>query len=476
MGKAGRVLKEVLETHRISQGKLATSLGIARSNVYRWVNEIRDPGSETVLTIVEALREINPSAAEDFMGLYTSDSTEDEEQPELSTESTEESKVNPISNNVIGLPQVEGLDISAFSRLFTDRTNSYKYIFFLSILDILSRRNFDASSPISFREITIEMLANAWYPNSYFNLSFGLQDQIANKLKSLNLEISEPKFNESDKNYLREEIGKQNLDNLLVGNSSLMRFVPFRLIRPFLRSQLGKIKIDNDVNKRIVPLANKHFNTIKPLYCFDGDYPSTCESLNFHPEWASYIKINYVIVRSWVSWEWLNYMQRRNPSVPAISNKLFPPQKRESLERQTAYWKLVLEHSNLQCIYSGRMLSLDNLSLDHYLPWSLVTHDNLWNLIPTFREVNSAKSNNLPSSIYFSAFVAMQHIGITVSHENMEAKNWNKYVESYIADLRLSEANDLLNLERLRNAYELIVMPQISLATSQGFMPNWSYR
>ena len=148
MGKAGRVLKEVLETHRISQGKLATSLGIARSNVYRWVNEIRDPGSETVLTIVEALREINPSAAEDFLGLYTSDSTENEDQPDLSTESTEESKVNLISNNVIDLPQVEGLDISAFSRLFANTTNSYKYIFFLSLLDILSRRNFDSSSLI----------------------------------------------------------------------------------------------------------------------------------------------------------------------------------------------------------------------------------------------------------------------------------------------------------------------------------------
>jgi hypothetical protein len=169
------------------------------------------------------------------------------------------------------------------------------------------------------------------------------------------------------KKYLRNEIGKQNLDNLMVGNSSLMRFVPFRLIRPFLSSQLGKIEIDNEVNKRIVPLANKYFNTLKPLYCFDGDSPSTCESLNFHPEWASYIKINYVIVRSWVSWEWLNYMQRRNPSVPAISNKLFPPQKRESLECQIAYWKLVLQQTNLQCIYSGRLLSLENLSLDIYL-------------------------------------------------------------------------------------------------------------
>jgi hypothetical protein len=36
-----------------------------------------------------------------------------------------------------------------------------------------------------------EILANAWYPHTYFKLSFGLQDKISDKLDFLNLEISE---------------------------------------------------------------------------------------------------------------------------------------------------------------------------------------------------------------------------------------------------------------------------------------------
>ena len=73
MGKAGRVLKIVLESYDISQTDLAEVLGVGRSNVYRWVNEVRDPNSETVVSIMKALATINPDAATEFKRLYLSD-------------------------------------------------------------------------------------------------------------------------------------------------------------------------------------------------------------------------------------------------------------------------------------------------------------------------------------------------------------------------------------------------------------------
>jgi transcriptional regulator with XRE-family HTH domain len=80
MGQAGKALKKVLETHDISQYRLAAELGLGRSNVYRWVNEVRDPTAETVKDIVQVLRKINPVAAEDFIRLYLGgDLAEDEE-------------------------------------------------------------------------------------------------------------------------------------------------------------------------------------------------------------------------------------------------------------------------------------------------------------------------------------------------------------------------------------------------------------
>lgn len=70
MGHAGKALKEVLKNYQISQNRLAVELGIGRSNVYRWVHEIRDPTAETVRDIIKVLRKINPAAVDDFIGLY----------------------------------------------------------------------------------------------------------------------------------------------------------------------------------------------------------------------------------------------------------------------------------------------------------------------------------------------------------------------------------------------------------------------
>jgi predicted DNA-binding protein (UPF0251 family) len=80
MGKAGQALKQVLDIYGISQNKLAVTMGTGRPNVHRWVNEIRDPVADTVLEIRDALKKINPAAAEEFIRLYLGDATEDENQ------------------------------------------------------------------------------------------------------------------------------------------------------------------------------------------------------------------------------------------------------------------------------------------------------------------------------------------------------------------------------------------------------------
>jgi plasmid maintenance system antidote protein VapI len=77
MGKAGQVLKHVLEKYNVSQYSLAKTLGVERTNVYRWVHEMRDPTAETLLDIVKALKNLNPQAAEEFVQLFLVDTLKD---------------------------------------------------------------------------------------------------------------------------------------------------------------------------------------------------------------------------------------------------------------------------------------------------------------------------------------------------------------------------------------------------------------
>ena len=97
--------------------------------------------------------------------------------------------------------------------------------------------------------------------------------------------------------------------------------------------------------------------------------------------------------------------------MPGIVEKLQPPAARAPLTRQTVWWKeaLPLLGDRARCIYTGAPLDPDDLSLDHYLPWSFVAHDRPWNLVPVSPRVNSAKSDSLPDRRYLAGLAGIQH-------------------------------------------------------------------
>jgi len=366
------------------------------------------------------------------------------------------------------LPPSYSLNTSVLSQLFNSTTNSYKYLFFSALLDILERNLFDCEL-ISFRDLVVEMLANAWYPHVFFKLSFGKQDQISLKLDRLNIQSEKEPITRKD--ILIAILNKSNVDDII---NSLMRYVPFRLMRPFFSRELKGVK-DNAINDSIIELSREFFEQKKPLYCFNSEDYKSIDAIIIHPEWINYIKENLVILKGWVAWSWLNYMQKNNPNTPNLARKLFPLVQRKSLAEQAKYWKLIIEKQPLKCIYSDYILDKKSISVDHYLPWSFVAHDQLWNLIPSIHNVNSAKSNNIPATNYLEKFINLQHQGLIISHQILPKNKWLKYIDCYLSDLKINEPNDLLKLEILTRAYQKTFKPLISLAEIQGFSTNWHY-
>jgi transcriptional regulator with XRE-family HTH domain len=77
MGKAGKALRQVLESHGISQNQLAGVMGVKPFVVFRWFHEKTDPSSETSAEIAKALGQIDPSAAAEFVRLYLGEYLQD---------------------------------------------------------------------------------------------------------------------------------------------------------------------------------------------------------------------------------------------------------------------------------------------------------------------------------------------------------------------------------------------------------------
>lgn len=98
----------------------------------------------------------------------------------------------------------------------------------------------------------------------------------------------------------------------------------------------------------------------------------------------------------------LGYAERMGLAVaPGVAEAAL--EWREPL-RTTAIARLAVErmnarHSNIECIWTGRRLSLARVDIDHCLPWSAWPCGDLWNLLPCDPQVNrNEKRGRLPSA------------------------------------------------------------------------------
>ena len=60
----------------------------------------------------------------------------------------------------------------------------------------------------------------------------------------------------------------------------------------------------------------------------------------------------------------------------------------------------LVEDGSLRCVWSGRTLTRTNLDIDHCFPWSSWPCSDLWNLVPSNRNVNqNEKRGRLPTDL-----------------------------------------------------------------------------
>ena len=347
---------------------------------------------------------------------------------------------------------------SIFSTIFNSTTNSYKYYWWLAILHLIKD---NGSDKLLFDEISFKMLSLVWYPINYYKVSLGKQDQLTKyiiKIKDdflLNDDISETDF---------ILFLKENRDNRIIRNilNKMMKYVPYRFIRPWIKETVALP--DGEVNDIIIKL-HKYNNTVYNINKKnDGIY--------FTKEWFIFLKNNFKIIEEFTLYNLMKYVEKNNPEISNISVRLWRP-KRRKLVLPNKLWKsYITDHTNHSSVFTDLPFSnFNTLSLDHYLPWSYITHDKLWNLHPVKKAVNSSKSNSLPDNKYLEKFIFlqydfMQYIGCSFENELLD-----------YALLFNTNNRTLLNITKDRFASEFKgkLESHIQIASSMGFKENWNF-
>lgn len=364
---------------------------------------------------------------------------------------------------MLSLPQESTIDVNLLERMLEDHlTTSYKLFWFRGIFKEIINNN----KEITFRRIVCRMVVEAWYPLTEYHLNFGMLDKLydlcmlIHKRYNIESSISEPKLLE----FL------EGLDDKEVEASikNFYNMVPYRLLAPFFDTDLRGFP-EGRKNKLITDLSNERESSFYKINRKDK-----CITVN--DDWFNYIYKNQSIVYGWMSYKLIYFLQKRNPNVPAIPFKLEAPQER-NLTKARRFWNEVLGIMPVYDIYTSKELTVQNfkdhgdLSIDHFIPWSFVLHDELWNLVPTFGKVNSAKSNKLPSlENYMGKFCDLQYDAFQIARKN---KKLRSSLEDYLTINKSLDINALLREDIPRDYFissiESTIKPLFQIARNQGY-------
>lgn len=289
----------------------------------------------------------------------------------------------------MNLPYSDKLGIQHLSRLFDNMSECYKLFWFQAFVDVVIA----GKEKASYDGLINQMVVDAWYMVSEYKLNLGpkdtLEDLVHYAYKLSGLKSSE----KSDKvlAFLQNSQDKE----LISKKKVLTLNVPYRLQAPFMPDFKGDAWDGGSTD--IAARINQHQRLLYYFMMISG----LQSEIRFDKDWMEYIQTNQEIIKGWIQYNIILYLQRRNPSVPGIANKIYPPDER-NLERVKKYWKLIVTLRPTYDIYGDAELTTKDLSIDHFVPWSYVAHDELWNLCPTTRSINSSKSNSLPDwKMYF---------------------------------------------------------------------------
>jgi hypothetical protein len=347
-------------------------------------------------------------------------------------------------------------------KVFHNTTNSYKYYWWYSILQLIKKKE---KFNFSLNDIAFQMIVFAWYPVNYYKISLGKQDQLEKYIKEIKFH-----FNELNEDIKEDDLFlflNTNRNNMIIKNiiDKLTKYVPYRFIRPWFDETIAVE--DSKVNCLIISLQNNPNKIIPYTIKIDTN------EIILNQKWFEWIYSNIKIIESFTLFELFKYVEKNNPYVTNISIKLFKPQTRK-LSEATKLWKgfIDLRGKEYKSVFESKLLiSINRLAIDHYLPWSLVTHDKLWNLHPIEQEVNSAKSNKIADNIYLSNFTNLQFEFV----HHISSIN-SKYLEDYFTLFSITKS-ELLTIpnHKFSELLSTKISIETELATNLGYYTKWSY-
>lgn len=264
---------------------------------------------------------------------------------------------------------------SLFNYVFSDscrKTNTYKFGLIKSICDQIYDSVYDGFGyPISFEKIFYKFTENYW--------------NLVNRYK-----LKQMSYNgKSDVSKIERIICN------VVANYEIPDNVSFQSLSESERKAIVR-NVTQECKRNVIGALYNDFRG--KLYGFDlnGDGVVLGEApYYFISKYKMEIeKLNYYF--------WARFLEKVNDDDVLVrvleKLELATPQRKDlSLYRDILY----LEFQQNCCFYCGEKLK-DNIHVDHFIPWSFVKSDNLWNFVLSCPKCNIKKKDSLVGGTYLT--------------------------------------------------------------------------
>lgn len=215
------------------------------------------------------------------------------------------------------LPYSENLEIQRLNRIFDNTSECYKFFWFQAIVS----KVLEGKQYITYEELIDEMIVDAWYMVVEYHLNLGPRDTLEGLVHYLH-QISGLKSSEKKENIIHY---LKNCKDREVARRKriLTKNVPYRIQAPFMDKMKGK-----EWNVSESALISRMNQERRLMYYFEN-LNGMQTTIRLNTEWFAYIYKNQEIIKGWLMYNMIIYLQKRNPSVPGIADKLYPPQERK---------------------------------------------------------------------------------------------------------------------------------------------------
>lgn len=290
------------------------------------------------------------------------------------------------------------LDIEGFSKMMNSPSYCYKFYWLEAIVQLISANKTEAT----YDEIINKMISNAWYPVLEFHIHLSgiygegiIKDNLEKAVLRLQ-EISNLANNASDVeiiNKLHEASDDKELSDY---KKELTKNVPYKSLSGFANRGTERIDLDSSAGRMMAYYNRLSQTEILLPYTFNDD-KGLNRVITFSHSWIQMIQDNTVSILGWIQLEKVKWLQNNNPEVPGLVYKLAPAdEKMRKLSNARRLWDAVLEIAPIMDVFKEELINAEKYDLDHFIPWSFVMNDELWNLMPMDSSWNSKKSNKLP--------------------------------------------------------------------------------